>query len=232
MGLDIYVGGLARYYSGNWETVMQRAGRAAGHEVIVARDVKLSADPTEAYEAAVGWRDSLCSVINDAGGNCLVWSEEASSPYFTDKIGWPAFGALSLAAAYSDNPNAELPTSFTPQWGRDPIYEASVADGSGTRFPHLLCSPELWLPGNFMPVRCSDPLGDTRVVSSTAGLISDLLTLNANTWDATPQTANTWSLEALTEDAPLDALARFGFAVLLRLALESDEHVIPMKLDY
>ena len=232
MGLDIYVGGLSRYYTGNWETVMQRLGRQACHDVIVAREVELNADPTEAFEAVVDWRDSLCRVINDAGGNCLVWDEEAGSPYFTDKIGWPAFSALALAAAYCDNPSAEPPEGFSAEWRQDPIYAAAVADGSGTSFPHLLCDPEFWLPGNFMPVRCPDPLGDRRVVSSTAGLISDLLTLNANTWEATPQLANSWSLEAPEDDAPLDALARFGFAVLLSLALKSDDHVLPIKLDY
>jgi len=37
MGLDVYVGPLTRYYSFEWETIIQRAGREQGLEVRIAR---------------------------------------------------------------------------------------------------------------------------------------------------------------------------------------------------
>jgi hypothetical protein len=37
MGLDVYVGSLTRYYTGDWETIVQQAGREMGLEVRVER---------------------------------------------------------------------------------------------------------------------------------------------------------------------------------------------------
>jgi len=37
MGLDVYVGPLSRYYAGDWETIVQQAGRQQGVEVQVLR---------------------------------------------------------------------------------------------------------------------------------------------------------------------------------------------------
>jgi len=37
MGLDVFVGSLTRYYMGNWETVIQQAGRQNNIPVQVVR---------------------------------------------------------------------------------------------------------------------------------------------------------------------------------------------------
>ena len=37
MGLDVYVGPLVRYYTGDWQTIVQQLGREAGTAVEVRR---------------------------------------------------------------------------------------------------------------------------------------------------------------------------------------------------
>ena len=63
MGLDIYVGPLCRYYTGAWETVVQRYGRETGTSVYIVRATPASddaiTDPRLAVAFLENWRSSL-----------------------------------------------------------------------------------------------------------------------------------------------------------------------------
>ena len=46
MGLDVYVGPLTRYYSFEWETILQQAGREQGMDVHIVRPDGCELTPT------------------------------------------------------------------------------------------------------------------------------------------------------------------------------------------
>ena len=106
MGLDLYAGTLTRYYSGQWETIVQQSGRATGERTFVLRPPGglVDADPSRAQQQVLEWRSRVSRDL--AGVNALPepldWPEDLEQPYFTDKPDWPCFGALVLLAAYTD----------------------------------------------------------------------------------------------------------------------------------
>ena len=62
MGLDVYVGTLTRYYSRDWETIVQQAARQSGQRIEVHRPVDpadAARDPASIRNIVVTWRDSL-----------------------------------------------------------------------------------------------------------------------------------------------------------------------------
>src|SRR5687768_10259928 len=105
MGLDVYVGSLVRYYTGNWETIVQQLGRETGMHVEVRRPplpkptligrLRALLSPHGA-DAAVRdierWRRQLEHQI----GSHITWNEEPDAVYFTDKPAWDGYGALVL----------------------------------------------------------------------------------------------------------------------------------------
>ena len=62
MGLDVYVGSLTRYLSGDWETVVQQWGRESGTPGNVVRaqnPTDAIRDPDVLTPAILAWRSSL-----------------------------------------------------------------------------------------------------------------------------------------------------------------------------
>jgi predicted ATPase len=56
--------------------------------------------------------------------------------------------------------------------------------------------------------------------------------LNNRTWRADARVISGWRLAGAEHGAPLEASARFGFAVFLELSAAAITHGLPMKLDY
>ena len=105
MGLDIYVGSLTRYYTGDWLTAVQRFGQDSGIEVAVVRadpgPQDAVTDPAEVRAAVVDWQAGLA-----AGLGCAVdWPEGLELPYWSDKPAWDGYGAVVVAAAYEVEPD-------------------------------------------------------------------------------------------------------------------------------
>src|SRR5688572_18597938 len=134
MGLDVYVGTLTRYYTGDWETLIQRAGRAAGLRVVVQRpeaprggwlsrlvDLLRPRGPAAARRDVDRWRRDLGRKIAAP----LDWSEEPEQEYFTDKPGWEGYGALLLWAAYDELPKARR-AETAASWDSDSAYLAAM----------------------------------------------------------------------------------------------------------
>lgn len=200
MGLDIYVGGLVRYFAGDWELIMQRAGRQLGAKVHVVRTELLDADPVQMRDIILTWQSSLAAILKQSLNFDLSWDESPSAPYFTDKPGSIAYGGLLLWAAHDEHREEGLspPASVPPSWHEDPAYRASATPHSGTMYPNLLCNAELWLPGNSIPFQCPGPTGAPAVVGFVDGVIDELLLLNSRTWNMQPPEARAWALEAPT----------------------------------
>jgi hypothetical protein len=71
MGLDVYVGPLSRYYTGQWETIIQQYARQTGMEVRVVR-------PPNPRRSIIG---SLLSWVRPSAGveqKVAQWRREVS----------------------------------------------------------------------------------------------------------------------------------------------------------
>ena len=132
VGLDVYAGSLTRYYSGNWDTIVQQTGRMQGFPVHMLRasapkDVEKNQDKIQA--AVLGWRDRLSKGLQVRLSSPLDWDESAEAPYATDKPGWDCYSALLLWAAYAEHPELTRPAFADENWSKDPAFQASNADG-------------------------------------------------------------------------------------------------------
>src|SRR6266851_1451206 len=98
VGLDLYAGPVSRYVAGDWKTIVQQAGEAAGTPVIVMRQNEPAdrvTDVNEVAKAVANWRQGL---IRSLGLN-EEWDEDVGGEYYTDKPDWDGYGAVVLMAA-------------------------------------------------------------------------------------------------------------------------------------
>jgi hypothetical protein len=236
MGLDVYVGTLTRYYSGEWQTVVQQAAAATGVPVEV---VRMNESPDAVRDAAVlegaaiAWRDGLNAGLQPHLSAPLAWSEGMTAPYFTDKPAWDSYSALLTWAAHEEHPDLQRPGVALDDWSTDAAVERSRAKDFASRYGHLLYGPELWLPGEFtFTFEASDLGGNVVSIGSVHTLLAQLHDLNARTWRLGAVDVSRWRREGAEPGAPLETSARFGFSVFLELAQAAVEHNLPMKLDY
>lgn len=251
MGLDIYVGPLSRYYSGNWKTIVEQVGDADGIEVIVVRPDGFPAAEV-AHEQVLLWREALSSIEEFPP---FDWMESPTGEYWTDKPGWDALSGLALLALACEFPETPAPgrvldvnSRANPYraifkqvyWNRGPGLFArlrgqrTAADPSvRPRFAHLLL-PELWLPvetGD--PFDVDGPVGARLMVGSVTGLEMQLADLNDRTIRASPE-----ALDRASKDGPRGASdpveqhAIFGMSVLMEAVRQSRRLGQPIKLDY
>ena len=239
MGLDVYVGSLTRYYTGQWETVVQKAGREQGVEVTVVRPAGTPEDAVtdsgEVSEIVAAWgrglRQALCEHL--APGVAFDWQDDMSSSYFTDRPGWDCYGSLLVWAAYSERPGLTRPEEHIDAWENDPAFKASTAEGFRSAYGQLLRSVELWLPLDFPFVfEAQDASGQEVGIGSCQQLLSQLEQLNQATWGADGAAIDLWRQEGAGHGSPMEIDARFAFALFLGLCSESVRHKLPMKLDY
>ena len=107
MGLDIYAGTITRYYSRDWKTVVQQWAEANGYKFHIINpqtnedlEPQPDASPDEIHEGVVAWQNDLIKALNSSLEKSFSpWSENADTPYYTNKPDWDAFGALLLVAA-------------------------------------------------------------------------------------------------------------------------------------
>ena len=216
MGLDVYVGPLSRYYSGNWETVLQQMARQGGISVQVIR----------AREPRVGLLRRLIDrvlprKVPDPTSVITAWKRTL-----------PKAVALVLWAAYDDLSPKERLSSATDVWSRDKTY-VSALESPTSRYRHLVGNTEVWLPVDFdPPFSALMPNGASAVIGSGPRLLSELNELNARTWKATAADCEKWREEGAEFGAPLEVSARFGFSIFYGLGSSAVEKRLPMKLDY
>ncbi len=238
MGLDVYVGTLSRYYTGQWETIVQQYGREAGMAVRVVRpsDARLGffarifdrLRPTpNVHRQVARWQEKLSQLA----GTTITWDDSENREYFTDKPAWDCYGALLLWAAYEEHGATNFPDT-AERWHEDPVYEIAARDGA-SKYIQLLSGAEIWVPADFArPFDAPTLAGNVAVVGSVPRLHDQLKALNAATWGADADTLETWRQEGSEFGASLLKSAQFGFAVLAGLVELAVQHRLPVKLDY
>lgn len=236
MGLDVYVGSFTRYYSGNWETVIQTYGREKGLDIQVVRShepADVVTNPEEIRPAVLAWRDQLSQGLGSNIVGRLDWDETDAAPYFTDKPSWDCYSALLLWAAYAEHPGLPRPVDFVEDWTTDPAVQKSQDTNFKTAFPQLLRDVEIWLPHDFsFTFQAADLTGTENSFGSSVALLVQLEELNRRTWTATEPTRLEWQREGASQDAPLEIRAGFAFAIITELARQAVAHRLIMKLDY
>lgn len=243
MGLDIYVGPLCRYYSGDWQTIIQQTASATE----VSHDTELKPEPqpsglrsfvsffrpkkpkVDPVEQVLHWRAELASAIGNADTAEWEWAESMDTAYETDKPGWSGYGAVQMWATYIEFPKMARPAAFRADWENDP---AIVQAAEKPRKFANIASAELWLPVTADKVfDGEEPNGNPIAIGSVPGLFKELRALNDNSWRASDETIRSWS-ESGPDLQELDSMARWGFSIWFRLAEYAVRERVPMRLDY
>jgi len=243
MGLDVYVGSLTRYYTHDWETVVQQAAKNEGIPVHVVRatppppdEIK---DPAEVQRLVVEWRHNMETSLREANliSTDLNWPEAADTPYFTDKPDWDCFGALTLLAAYEEEPKPRFggrwPKTLNDHWARDSKLAARLNAREPPRYSHIY-ECVAWIPAMLKnPFRGPMPAGDPVLIGSTTALLEQLELLNQRTYGGTPEDMAMWRREMPDgTDDRFEPKAKIGLSIFLDLTRQAVDHQLPMLLDY
>jgi hypothetical protein len=239
MGLDVYVGSLTRYLTGDWELIVETQARELGIPIRVERPNEPEdaiRDPDVVRDAVLDWRNTLSAAL----GKPLEWREDDAAPYFTDKPDWRGLIGLHMLAAHAEHPELELPHEQPEDPFAHPLLRAVMGPekhGLLRRRRHegpprfaSLYTPEVWLPVDVDGVwQATFVTGDTVRMASVLALARDLREL-AGEVGATEDDLCEWRTSG-GGDGVADE-GRFALAVVLELAELAVDHRLPMKLDY
>lgn len=227
MGLDIYAGTLTRYYARNWKTIVQQWGEANGVQVDILRPTEQNVEIAPAEEILAGvtqWREALLNMLSAHLTEKPLWNEDNdATPYYTDKPGWDALGALLLYASCKAL-GRPVPETVGKKHDvfKDPNYLAFVEEKKTDI--SLFESDGWWLPirDSFM-FRSYLPTGDEREFATVGMLKAELEQINSWEWKADNETICTWSR---TEGYPTDAL--YGNGKVQRIAENNEYNTVSL----
>jgi hypothetical protein len=151
----------------------------------------------------------------------------------SEELGWSAYGALVLWAAYAEHPDRSRPIMEPDEWHKDPVVLASAAQGFATRYATLVRGVELWVPGDFdTVVEIPSPDGDVLDAGSTGELVRELDALNAATWQVTAAQVLGWRDTVDVASSRLEDLARRGFSAFFRVVSRTRGKPLAVWLGY
>jgi hypothetical protein len=251
VGLDIYVGPLTRYYAGDWETVIQKAGRESGVPVIISRPPGGFPPLQVAHEVVLAWRTRLERAMVGLTKDPLDWAEFPDGEYATDKPDFEGIEAVRLLAAQQEFPSVSLPIRAGRGAASSHLLDLvkdRYSGGGFKRFRKLLGRPQpavavgpyehlhfaqMWLPIDLETTLETTDVGSRSVrIGSVPRLRRELARLNEQTFDGDQNMLDAWRREGPPDDHEFRNAARFGLAVWLQLAIEADEGRQPMILDW
>jgi hypothetical protein len=162
----------------------------------------------------------------------LDWNEGPAAEYFTDRPDWDGYASLLLWAAHAEHPDLPRPARSVKEWASDEAFRRSTAAGAKTAYPNLLCC-ESWLPYHASFTFTAATLTGNEVsFGSVYELGAELDRLNKETWNVSDATISKWKDDGRRQGELSEDGARFGMAVMTKLARDAASHRLPMKLDY
>ncbi len=260
MGLDIYSGKLVRYYSNNWETIVQQLSKEQGYECkitdILGRERKAVEDCGEVSlirKIVNGWIDNLASVI-DPSLRKPLWDESAEDEYYTDKPDWGAYGALLMLQACSSL-NLPLPEYVDGRWSavNHPIVKEAKSKNTHNS---LLKDATFWIPvQKELIMETALPSGAKATISTVPLLKKELEELNQKLWKADEATILSWRddnyyipIELEKEKTffgfirriwkrpkerfRTEQLAKCAYSIFYEAVCFAERHHVPILLDY
>jgi hypothetical protein len=234
MALDIYSGSLTRYYCRDWENVAEKMAKAEGLKYTQISpdgpvDKADAPSPDEVRTAIGNWRRGLSKALGDNISSPLEWDESTSSPYATDRPGYPGYGGLLLWAAYADHDDKPRPEQLPEDgWFSDPVFAAATEKESGTSFRQII-QPEMWLPCEFeFSFQAPSPVNQPTWIGSSIELKRQLQKLNDLTFNATQQEIESWLNEEIVAKTEVEHAAKFAFAVFDSLCRFSIQNRVPI----
>jgi hypothetical protein len=149
VAFDIYAGTFVRFYTRDWENVVQKQARLDGTEyrmIYAGGDAgpPAAADVSAAVDA---WKEGINAALALHGLGPIDWSESADQPYFTDRPSWGGYAALQLWAAHLEKPELPVPYLLPETPTDDPALAAALA--SSTLGFRSILQGGVWLPGDF-----------------------------------------------------------------------------------
>ena len=260
MGLDIYSGTLTRYYSHNWENIVQQLSEEYGHKCVMTdgcgNEIKAIDDKSEIAlirETVTKWADNIAA-STDPPIPTPLWDETSDCDYYTDKPDWEAFGALVMLQAYVSL-NRRLPEYVESGWNA--FEDPTVKEAASKKIVNsLLSEVALWLP---IPDKAifitAYPTGDEGSISTVALLKQELEELNRQLWNADEATILSWrndkyyvpvkqqkpnlilgfirrTKNASKEKYRTEDLAQCAYSMLYQAVCFAEEHQVPILLDY
>ena len=237
MALDIYVGSLTRFHLSDWETAAARLSRELGipYKAVEPESEspqETATDPLVVKEAVLAWRTSLEAALRQHLKDGLSWNEEPDTPYFTERPSWDGYAGLVLLSAHTEQPGFPLPERATSEWRNDSAYQAVTSADFKSRFAQFY-EIEMWLPCPFsFKFKAPDVTGAEVWFGSSPELLKQLRRLSEATSQTSSGRDQPANREAADEAGSFAQSARFGLEMFLRLAQQSVEHRLPMKLAY
>jgi hypothetical protein len=238
--MDVYVGPLTRYATGDWLTIAQQVGLANGVDVHVLRpETPEPVDPARAEADVASWQRELLEAL----GSGDPWPDSAELPYWTDKPDWDGYGGLLLLAAYTEHPDlAPAPkhglfrrgsADNAREFEKSEAYQA--ASKAPTRFRSLLHGTEWWLPvdSGGRAFRAPRPDGNPVKMAPVSALLRELRDLaEALGLTDTAEGAAIRQAGPPPDSDDVMACGRFGLSVFLPLAAKAYLDRQPLLLDY
>jgi len=233
MALDVYVGSLRRFYSGDWQSAADKAAPSGAARREADRPTADRPADVERIRASVlSWRRNLAASLVSTTTVPIDWNESPEAPYFTGQVGWDGFGSLVLWAAYAESPALRRPATLAEEWDDDPALIRCNAEGFRSRYSNLVRNVELWLPVPLPFTFEGEDIDARRIVMGSTEMLSrQLADLNNATWKAKPEEIAGWARRQLSQEGSLELQARYAFGVMSDLVHKAVEYRLPMKLD-
>ena len=257
MGMDIYAGTLTRYYAQNWKTAAQQFAEENGwgYQRIMPEGTSPeegeALSPAEIQADMEQWRDWLLKALTPEGGEVYApWLEDNEWPYYTDKPDWDGFGALLLYAAAGKLDEPLPPTVEKGLNFNDHPLIAAMQEQEGKAWS-LFSGATCWLPiENGFYFTGPMPNGNQAVIGTSAALRAELEIINGQGWQADDETILSWThtegypadgtvqkdgtltVEKQYTEYPTESLAKYAFSIFWRALRFSEEHKVPILMDY
>lgn len=231
MALDIYVGGFARFYTREWENVVQAWARQTGQHYQQIAPGGMPDPPKwdDVANAVTHWRTAINTGLGSNLSEPLDWDESRNAPYFTDRPGYEGYGALVVWAAHAEV-GTPPPKEYSGEWYSDEAYKQCVEPKDGQKYRSITCG-SVWLPGTFVfSFDFQDLTGSKSHICSNLSLEKCLSELNAATFKMSQGDLDAAQKANFSEKPTLEELARFGLALLHGLARKSVEHHLPIQM--